>query len=109
MEHFVVQYDHFRSCHDHTVGPAEFFLIEARGISERTITVGQHTAGMLDYCIPVGRSLGSDDGRLVLPIGRMDWLGEGKSYNNTGIPPDIQVDPKETDLIRYVKRYWASQ
>jgi len=93
---------------DHTSGPAEFFLIEARGISERTITVGQHTAGMVDYCIPVGRSLGSDDGRLVLPIGRMDWLGEGKSYNNTGIPPDIQVDPKETDLIRYVKRYWAS-
>ena len=93
---------------DHTAGPAEFFLIEARGISERTIVVGQHTAGMVDYCIPVGRSLGPDDGMLVLPIGRMDWLGQGVSYNSTGVPSDVQVDPDEKDLIQFVKRYWAS-
>jgi hypothetical protein len=91
-----------------TAGRVEFFLIEAKVISERTIIVGQNTAGMVDYGIPVGRSLGPDHGTLVLPIGRMDWLGQGTSYNNAGIPPDIQVDPGDTDLIRYVKRYWAS-
>lgn len=94
---------------DHTSGPAEFFLIEARGISERTITVGQHTAGMVDYCIPVRRSLGPDDGMLVVPIGRMDWLDQGVSYNRTGIPPDVQVDPDEMDLIQFVLRSWVSQ
>jgi len=93
---------------DHTSGIAEFFLIEARGISERTIIVGENTAGMLDYCIPIVRSLGSDDDKVLIPIARMDWLGQGLSYNLTGVSPDVRVGPDEKDLVRFVKRYWGS-
>ncbi|MBK7102143.1 MAG: hypothetical protein IPH63_10215 [Flavobacteriales bacterium] len=64
--------------------------------------------GMLDYCIPIVRSLGSDDDKVLIPIARMDWLGQGLSYNLTGVSPDVRVGPDEKDLVRFVKRYWGS-
>ncbi|MBK7483435.1 MAG: hypothetical protein IPI72_12020 [Flavobacteriales bacterium] len=83
---------------DHTSGIAEFFLIEARGISERSA----RNSGMLDYCIPIVRSLGSDDDKVLIP------MGQGLSYNLTGVSPDVRVGPDEKDLVRFVKRYWGS-
>ena len=91
-----------------TAGRAELFLIEARGSSERTIIVGQTTAGAVDYGNVVSRWLEKDEVFLLLPTSRRNWLGQGLSYDSTGVRPDVLVGPEETDHIGFVLRYWKS-
>ncbi|MBL0127210.1 MAG: hypothetical protein IPP83_07055 [Flavobacteriales bacterium] len=89
-----------------TNGSAELFLIMARGLGDRVLIFGQHTAGGVDYGEPALRPLGCNNMNVYCPTTRRNWLDHGVAYNASGVQPNVQLDTGVNDPIDFVRAYW---
>ena len=84
-----------------TASSAESFLLNAMQ-SAKVKVYGENSAGMLDYNNTQYFDIPCKDFNLVIPIGRSKRLPENP-IDNIGLKPDIRIDVKENDKIKYIK------
>lgn len=84
---------------------AESFILHAKGVSSKVITIGKNTKGVIDYqsinmvklnCEIEGIYFGYPTSTSTKDVPK-------KGYNKTGIPPDVLTEKSGKELIDYVK------
>lgn len=87
---------------------AETFILSAKAISEKIVTMGENTGGVVDYnninMVPLAcETQGIYFGYPTYSMHQEVHLGKG--YNQTGIAPDVRIDPKIKDKIGFARQY----
>lgn len=87
---------------------AETFILSSKAISGKVVTMGENTGGVVDYNNINMVSLGCETQGIYFGYPTYSFHQEvhlGKGYNQTGIPPDVRIDPKVKDKVGFVLRY----
>jgi len=87
---------------------AETFILSAKSISEKIVTMGENTGGVVDYnninMVPLAcETQGIYFGYPTYSMHQEVHLGKG--YNQTGIAPDVRIDPEIKDKIGFAWQY----
>ncbi|MEM6376675.1 MAG: S41 family peptidase [Bacteroidota bacterium] len=91
---------------------AESFVLHAKGSSDKVITFGSPTGGVIDYT-SVNILLLKNSGRQSIyfgyPTGTLhkDVLENG--YNKTGIMPDVSIPQTEEDIVKAVMDHFEEE
>ncbi len=90
---------------------AETFILHSKKASAQVVTVGQNTAGVVDYNnINMVRISCEESGiYLGYPMYTYHDRIPEDGYNKTGIPPDIQTDKRGRELIEFTLNYLKKQ
>lgn len=86
----------------------ETFLMVAKGMSDKVTILGQPSAGLLDYGDLLPSALPCPRLALYIPSRRANYLDAGISYDRTGFPPDVTIQPETKDWIPFVYDYWKT-
>jgi hypothetical protein len=83
---------------------AESFILHARALSSRVKTFGSPTAGVIDYTSVNALKLPSGTRNIYFgyPTSTYNKQVPDKGYNDTGIVPDIPIDPEVEDKVAFV-------
>lgn len=73
--------------------------------SNRVTLIGQNTAGILDYGNLHNLDFPCGKFGLLYPTSRSCRVDIGKAIDGVGIPPDVRVDEKEKDWVRFATEY----
>lgn len=88
---------------------AETFILHSKGVSNKVVTMGENTGGVVDYnniniikldCEKYGISLG-------YPTYTLHDKIPNEGYNKTGIAPDIKIENSVKDKIGFILKYLA--
>ena len=90
---------------------AETFILHSKRASDQVITIGQNTAGVVDYNnINMVRISCEESGIYFgYPMYTYHDRIPEDGYNQTGIPPDIHTDKTGRELIEYTLNYLKKQ
>jgi hypothetical protein len=91
-----------------TASSGEVFAMEAHMLSDKAVIFGEHTGGYLDYGDLMWHDLGCDGLSMNIPTSRMTRVDRGMRYDLTGFPPDVPVPAGTTEVIAFVREYWAA-
>ncbi len=92
---------------DANMSAAETFILHSKRISDKVLTIGQNTNGVVDYnninmikisCDPLGIYFG-------YPMYTYHERIPKDGYNENGIAPDIHSEKKGEDLIQFALEY----
>jgi C-terminal processing protease CtpA/Prc len=89
------------------ISAAETFILFSKGISNKVVTIGTHTGGVVDYnninMISVGcKKQGIQFGYPTYTFHR-DVVNQG--YNDTGIAPDILINSASENALQEALNY----
>ena len=86
---------------------AETFILHSRKVSDRVLTIGTHTGGVVDYNNVNMVKLGCNryGTRFGYPMYTRTPRVPDEGYNGVGIAPDVVVPHTTTDVVAFVLEY----
>lgn len=90
---------------NHCGSTTEQFLLDPAKNSKKTILMGTHSAGILDYANMNFLNMPCSGYQLGYATSRSKRIELGKGIDNTGILPDLVLDDTVKDWVSYAQQY----
>jgi C-terminal processing protease CtpA/Prc len=88
---------------------AESFVLHSKEVSDKVVTFGSPTAGVIDYTSVNTLQLNSSGNQTIYfgyPTSSWNKEVPAKGYNKTGIVPDVSIEDSVKDKIAFIVDYF---